>query len=154
MTRKQIHLKKDVQMVELVVLDKGKNIHVTVPFGKKYQIDDQTYDPKRENLFLVKNFMHKPKFVCVFHKDGTAVNLETPLVTRTVKLKDGKTKKVEVKQKVTSETLHIAHNSQSLKSGLADIFSNPMNTRKIMFLLIIGAAAVVIYMVMSGALVL
>lgn len=157
--KKQLKLKNKVPLVEIVILGEGKNTHVVVPFGKSYEIGNVTYTPTRENIFLKKQSFKPDRYVAVFNKKGEPVKLETDTTTiKTVTyVKDGKeTKKIEKTKtvEVTAQTLNIAHNSQSLKNGLAELFKNPLDGRKFLFIGAVVIVAVVVFMVMSGNVVL
>lgn len=153
---KKAKLKKAsiLQNVDVVLLGKGRNLHFNVPLGHKYKINDNTIlEPKVENLFRLKRWGRKDKFVAVFNTDGKPITLEPQYMNIKTKDQNGKDIIVRKPQRITAETLHIAEKSQSLKNGLSDLFTNPANTRKIMFIAIIAAIGVVAYMFMSGAVV-
>lgn len=146
MSDNKLKLKNKPFNVELVIMKNGKNLHVTVPFGHKYQIGNTVYEPKRENVFLVERTFRKPMYMAIFNDKGKSIKRENEMVS--IKDKDGKElRKVEI----TSETLHIANNSQSLKNGLSELFSDPAHKNKLLLFMILGAIGLVIYMFMSGA---
>jgi len=143
-----------LQNVDVVLLGKGRNLHFNVPLGHSYKINDKlTIKPEVKNVFCVKRWGRKDKFVTIFDTEGKPVTLKPQYVDVTTKDKNGKEVTTRQPQRVTAETLHIAEKSQSLQNGLADLFTDPANTKKIMFIVILAAIGVVAYMFLSGAVV-
>lgn len=146
MSEQKLKLKNKVLDVEMVIIQEGKNLHVKVPFGKKYEIGEVVFEPKRENLFLVERFARKSYYMAIFNEKGEPIERKNEMMS--IKDKDGKElRKVEI----TAKTLQIANNSQSLKNGLSELFSDPANKNKLLLIMALGVVGVVIYMIMSGA---
>lgn len=148
--RKQLDLDKDITikdvsetfrpskknaLLEFIIIGSGKNLHQVMPYKQdaEYKCGEQTFKVENDNLLIRKPLFGKIKLTAIFHADGKAVKIA------------GSNDK-----KVTAEILSLAQRSGALGRTIKEMFSTHLDLKKILFFVVIGVVAVVVFLVLSG----
>ena len=125
----------------------GTNFHRSLPVTSisnkapcKFTFNDKNYELKPEHLFLqekwfdflLKGPFKKKRFVSIIDEKTGAI----------VKLTE--------QEDISSEDLMTAQESQALGKAISQLFRDQMPSKKILFFIIIGVVAVVVFLVLSG----
>jgi hypothetical protein len=123
-------------LLEVIVMGSGKNLHKTLKYNPDtpitFKAGEKDITVSNDNLFLSKPFMGKPKLMAIFDNDLKPVQIK------------------EDKSGISAEILYLAKRSGALGNTLKEMFTTHMDLKKILFFIILGIVAVVIFFIIFG----
>lgn len=134
---------KKIPLLEFIIIGNGKNLHQIVPYKPNAEYKANPSEVKfkvdNNNLNVQKPFFGRTKLVSIFRKDGTKY--------KAVTVKDAS------KCKITAEVLSLAQRSTALENKIKQMFASHLDFKKILFFIVIGVVAVVVFLVLSGGII-